>query len=664
MLSIGEVKPIATFIFYRHDAIQEHEREIKRNDTKQTAESIDPFDYHKHTEQKYNHYDDGFQYEPFYTSIDSRCTGHSNLNSILESLECTNYGQKCVAESKEAWHDFQSAIEYVVFKTWDRLFLYWSYIDDSVDSKAARDSVIENLLCPTEGAGHTTPGEGLITKVFDLVNAHMSLETDPSKEMDYKLIRLLASVFRRPLPDTIKTVTSYIETNYPTYEYVSDLSECHEIAGNMSITDFVKMARFVDAAALVSRHYIRDELRLGNLLLHAYIYSDSTDYFESLEFMKSLQDILKHYSEVIFSEHNQNISPRQIIDLNFPTLPDMFCKYKHRLEERGWPIDESTTCDIKYQTDKLPPLQIVLKLMKYLVLPTSKYFSQKSEYKDVQKFKQLFSSKNYTLSKMAMTHEDFTILACKINDEEMSSAGNCDIFSKSYTTDGIGYVFNGLPFFQMYKGTKSNLAFYKEFVERQDKSEYEHPILIEAHGESFSLDFYVRHKAYAYDKGKRNSQAVKLALHDSMSLPNLKAEGIELQPGNYYEISITPTVTTTVESGLKYNPEKRNCLSRSENEGLTVFNSYSQTACIFECQLTKALEVCNCTAWDYPKVSQPANLCTGGEGIKCFEFVMGRPMKPQYCNCHNDCDYVHYDISLNVKNLDDYDDTELENYSQ
>ncbi len=194
--------------------------------------------------------------------------------------------------------------------------------------------------------------------------------------------------------------------------------------------------------------------------------------------------------------------------------------------------------------------------------------------------------------------------------------------------------------------------FYNAAHNRHTDVEVELPRKIEANGESFSLDFYVRHKAYEITREGEAAQKVYMAISEPFAVPNMKAEGIELYAGKFYEISITPSVTTTDESGLHYKPKKRNCLTRTENEMLEVYNAYSQTACIFECQLRKAVEKCNCTAWDYPKVNQDVPTCAFDYENACFKYVMGIPMKPQYCDCLNDCYSIHYDVAMRVKDLD------------
>ncbi len=145
--------------------------------------------------------------------------------------------------------------------------------------------------------------------------------------------------------------------------------------------------------------------------------------------------------------------------------------------------------------------------------------------------------------------------------------------------------------------------------------------------------------------------AVFLAIHDPSDMPNLKTEGMTIQPGMFYDIKVDPSLTMTDKSGLALDLNQRNCRSKDEKEDLKTFNIYSQTACIFECQLGNAMLMCNCSAWDYPVIDPSVSLCRGHIANECFHNVMSTTATPKLCHCMNDCEHVKYDIDVQVTPL-------------
>ncbi len=134
----------------------------------------------------------------------------------------------------------------------------------------------------------------------------------------------------------------------------------------------------------------------------------------------------------------------------------------------------------------------------------------------------------------------------------------------------------------------------------------------------------------------------QLAVHNPSTVPNMRSEVIRLLPGFLYDISVVPSAVETDDSALNLSPERRNCLSRSESDGLKVFEAYSQSACYFECQLRIAMETCDCIPWDYPAYSESANLCTNDLALDCFGPAMTRAINLDECQCPNDCTMVQY----------------------
>ncbi len=296
-------------------------------------------------------------------------------------------------------------------------------------------------------------------------------------------------------------------------------------------------------------------------------------------------------------------------------------------------------CDFESELSK--DLNSVFKVMKYTLSPLGKIVVEEGEKQDLKLAKQ----SGYTMLNY-LTNVDPVILACKYGDIKLNSY--CDLFRKFFTTTGIGYTFNNEPFHKMFKNTKDNKAFFKEMYDLGPSLQVNTSRKILSNGQRHSFEFIVN----MIDKAKLISvENQKMVIHDPFVVPDTRNEAIELKAGMTYEITITPSVTVTDTNGLQLDPAQRECRSKSESETLDIFQQYSQSSCLFECQLKRAINICNCSAWYYPRLNGKVNLCWHPIAEACFEKQM-ESSDVMSCNCPNDCDSVHYSIGLQITPLD------------
>ncbi len=247
-----------------------------------------------------------------------------------------------------------------------------------------------------------------------------------------------------------------------------------------------------------------------------------------------------------------------------------------------------------------------------------------------------------------------TILACKFGKGYFET--NCNLFSNIFTWTGIGYTFNNIPFWTLFKNTSSNYAFYKEFYEKSEGFEHMLPRNFAGTDKDYSFDFVIRHKPYGYTYKDDNTyfayQEVFLSLHNPADVVNLKSTGITIQPGMSYEIRVRPTVTVTDASGLSLDPKTRNCFSeRQDQKTMFAYKNYRISACHFECKIQYAVATCNCSAWNYPRITNSDDICLGNELNTCFRNAIYSDRGDKDCNCLNSCDQVTYDLDFQVTAL-------------
>ncbi len=104
-------------------------------------------------------------------------------------------------------------------------------------------------------------------------------------------------------------------------------------------------------------------------------------------------------------------------------------------------------------------IDLVYKLKKQTMEPSSKNPAEKSELKDVDKFRQILQSQyDYKMNNEAVLDDYAAMLACRFGDTVLTE--ECSMFASSFSSTGIGYTFNTLPFLNMFKNTSSNFAYY------------------------------------------------------------------------------------------------------------------------------------------------------------------------------------------------------------
>ena len=66
------------------------------------------------------------------------------------------------------------------------------------------------------------------------------------------------------------------------------------------------------------------------------------------------------------------------------------------------------------------------------------------------------------------------------------------------------------------------------------------------------------------------------------------------------------------------------------------FKGYTQSACLFECQIQYAYDKCKCIPWNYPHIESGIPICHRFSQ-DCFEIAMGDTNSSVACNCPFDC---------------------------
>ena len=109
---------------------------------------------------------------------------------------------------------------------------------------------------------------------------------------------------------------------------------------------------------------------------------------------------------------------------------------------------------------------------------------------------------------------------------------------------------------------------------------------------------------------------------------------IELKPGYYVTIRVTPKVVDVSEDFVGFDVQTRGCKLPYETDDLKFLQNYTKDGCEFECALNKSLAICKCLPWYLPNYFNEASMCDMF-GAKCFESVISD--ERNYKNCTDQC---------------------------
>ncbi len=275
-----------------------------------------------------------------------------------------------------------------------------------------------------------------------------------------------------------------------------------------------------------------------------------------------------------------------------------------------------------------------LKQLKYFIAPASRKVERRSDLEDMQKARRVL---DYPLYK-SVADENFSpaIFGARFQSKEITD----DAFQTTFSTSGIAQSFNAKDFWDFYKESQLMSQFYKELVEKNSSSSpsKERKILhARYNGPSFAFEALVN----------PGSSKLTFTLHSPSDVPDLRHRPLTAIPGNAYRVVVEST-QRKVDDAVRAMPvADRKCMLHLDPHNLTLFKEYSFSACMFECQLQRAVEACGCSAWVNPPMlpregGKNFTLCHVGSA-NCVESLLKGGFTPSDCGCMEDCEGVEVD---------------------
>ena len=191
---------------------------------------------------------------------------------------------------------------------------------------------------------------------------------------------------------------------------------------------------------------------------------------------------------------------------------------------------------------------------------------------------------------------------CKFEDsDESMTFENCNLFKRSFTTQGLGFTFNNEEESKLIKEDfRSKLSVNVNRKPYLMKSKHSLTVVIENNAGEVE-----KYENSPFKRFVKKPSELFVSLHNPKEPADLKfipSTSIRIPRGYSTTFLITPKAREIDKSGKELKESQRNCRLDEEVETLDIFNVYSMTACLLECKMKHATKVCGCTPWNYPVI--------------------------------------------------------------
>ena len=252
---------------------------------------------------------------------------------------------------------------------------------------------------------------------------------------------------------------------------------------------------------------------------------------------------------------------------------------------------------------------------------------------------------------------------CELSDatnNEKTEDGNvithepeCHLFDPVITNVGICHAFNAIKTSEMLE-----LSYFKQSFENAFKSDAAKNSSIwngRGSGEDYSLTFYLLDNNAIRRMTKSSPIPFRISLSTMADYLDFTTTNQIVNPG-YHTILKVQAMEIAPSNDLHELPVvKRNCRFPDEASELNIFKVYSNKACLLECHIKKASDVCRCHPWFIPpKPGQDRHELCDHFGNHCFKLVMKQTRLSNNCSemCLPTCHHIEFTHISERKPLD------------
>ncbi len=148
---------------------------------------------------------------------------------------------------------------------------------------------------------------------------------------------------------------------------------------------------------------------------------------------------------------------------------------------------------------------------------------------------------------------------------------------------------------------------------------------------------------------KRKNSAL-VAINEWLASFNVHTDGHKISPGQKTVMTVQPMSVVATERFRALNIAKRGCRFPHETLGNgSMFKTYDQRSCRFECRLEYAAAEAGCVPWDMPDPNLGEwDICTsvGENNLGKFDDAMGSDAALDNCGCLPNCEGTDYGLKV------------------
>ncbi len=132
-------------------------------------------------------------------------------------------------------------------------------------------------------------------------------------------------------------------------------------------------------------------------------------------------------------------------------------------------INDTTSIDncCKLEKDVQANFRGVLKLLKYFVQAPGMGLVEEGEANDLKEITDRLEAHGWPNSTTPPLNREPAVVLCKFGSR-VPLTSDCQLLQRTYSTQGLSYVFNAMPFLQVFNPNQRNLDFYEEVVKVQE----------------------------------------------------------------------------------------------------------------------------------------------------------------------------------------------------
>ncbi|TRY70190.1 hypothetical protein TCAL_17274 [Tigriopus californicus] len=245
------------------------------------------------------------------------------------------------------------------------------------------------------------------------------------------------------------------------------------------------------------------------------------------------------------------------------------------------------------------------------------------------------------------------VFVCYFGDKKgFPSPFECEGFYRKIGNQGLTFTYNGGKFWDHYQVTPTSTLFYECLLSdnKNEKGQAQRYPGTKDRGNTFSMILRLDPDLeLVQHRHSQLASSFKLNLHDPLDVPDFQSSFIEIKPMYEYTINVVPFLTSVSKDFEKLDQRYRECRLLTETKGLRFFKHYTQTGCIYECQINYARAKCGCTPWNVPNLHSNWRLCDF-YGNSCFQYVLSS-LDTSECDCPVNCNLGRYEYSVTALNM-------------